>query len=302
MDLILVAVISLGAIGLISAIVLFVASKKFAVYEDPRIGEVAEVLPQANCGGCGYPGCAGFAEACVKAGSLEGKLCPVGGQPVMARVAAILGLEAASAEPKVAVVRCNGSCEHRPRTTRYDGVSSCAVANATYGGETDCTFGCLGCGDCVDACQFDAIHMNPETGLPEVDENACTACGACVKVCPRRIIELRPKGKNNRRVYVSCVNKDKGAQTRKACSVGCIGCGKCVKVCPFEAITLENNLAYIDPAKCKLCRKCEAECPQGAILAVNFPPRKPKVETSVEEKPAQTVQPAKAEAKENVNE
>lgn len=302
MDLILVAVISLGAIGLISAIVLFVASKKFAVYEDPRIGEVAEVLPQANCGGCGYPGCAGFAEACVKAGSLEGKLCPVGGQPVMARVAAILGLEAASAEPKVAVVRCNGSCEHRPRTTRYDGVSSCAVANATYGGETDCTFGCLGCGDCVDACQFDAIHMNPETGLPEVDENACTACGACVKACPRRIIELRPKGKNNRRVYVSCVNKDKGAQTRKACSVGCIGCGKCVKVCPFEAITLGNNLAYIDPAKCKLCRKCEAECPQGAILAVNFPPRKPKVETSVEEKPAQTVQPAKAEAKENVNE
>lgn len=302
MDLILVAVISLGAIGLISAIVLFVASKKFAVYEDPRIGEVAEVLPQANCGGCGYPGCAGFAEACVKAGSLEGKLCPVGGQPVMARVAAILGLEAASAEPKVAVVRCNGSCEHRPRTTRYDGVSSCAVANATYGGETYCTFGCLGCGDCVDACQFDAIHMNPETGLPEVDENACTACGACVKACPRRIIELRPKGKNNRRVYVSCVNKDKGAQTRKACSVGCIGCGKCVKVCPFEAITLENNLAYIDPAKCKLCRKCEAECPQGAILAVNFPPRKPKVETSVEEKPAQTVQPAKAEAKENVNE
>lgn len=302
MDLILVAVISLGAIGLISAIVLFVASKKFAVYEDPRIGEVAEVLPQANCGGCGYPGCAGFAEACVKAGSLEGKLCPVGGQPVMARVAAILGLEAASAEPKVAVVRCNGSCEHRPRTTRYDGVSSCTVANATYGGETDCTFGCLGCGDCVDACQFDAIHMNPETGLPEVDENACTACGACVKACPRRIIELRPKGKNNRRVYVSCVNKDKGAQTRKACSVGCIGCGKCVKVCPFEAITLENNLAYIDPAKCKLCRKCEAECPQGAILAVNFPPRKPKVETSVEEKPAQTVQPAKAEAKENVNE
>lgn len=302
MDLILVAVISLGAIGLISAIVLFVASKKFAVYEDPRIGEVAEVLPQANCGGCGYPGCAGFAEACVKAGSLEGKLCPVGGQPVMARVAAILGLEAASAEPKVAVVRCNGSCEHRPRTTRYDGVSSCAVANATYGGETDCTFGCLGCGDCVDACQFDAIHMNPETGLPEVDENACTACGACVKACPRRIIELRPKGKNNRRVYVSCVNKDKGAQTRKACSVGCIGCGKCVKVCPFEAITLENNLAYIDPAKCKLCRKCEAECPQGAILAVNFPPRKPKVETSVEEKSAQTVQPAKAEAKENVNE
>lgn len=281
MDLILVAVISLGAIGLVSAVILFVASKKFAVYEDPRIGEVAEVLPQANCGGCGYPGCAGFAEACVKAGSLEGKLCPVGGQPVMARVAAILGLEAAASEPKVAVVRCNGSCENRPRTTQYDGAVSCAIAHATYGGETGCTFGCLGCGDCVSVCQFGAIHMNPETGLPEVDESACTACGACVKACPRHIIEIRPKGKNNRRVYVSCVNKDKGAITRKACSVGCIGCGKCVKVCPFEAITLENNLAYIDPAKCKSCRKCESECPQGAIHAVNFPPRKPKTEVVV---------------------
>ena len=282
MNLILVAVISLGVIGLISAVVLFVASKKFAVYEDPRIGEVAEVLPQANCGGCGYPGCSGFAEACVKAGSLEGKLCPVGGQPVMARVAAILGLESTATEPKVAVVRCNGSCEHRPHVTSYDGVHSCAIMNSTYGGETGCTFGCLGCGDCVDACQFNAIHMNPETGLPEVDENACTACGACAKACPRHIIEIRPKGKNNRRVYVSCVNKDKGAVTRKACSVGCIGCGKCVKVCPFEAITLENNLAYIDPAKCKSCRKCEQECPQGAILAINFPPRKPKTEATAE--------------------
>ena len=283
MNLILVAVLSLGAIGLISAVVLFVASKKFAVYEDPRIGRVAEVLPQANCGGCGYPGCSGFAEACVKAGSLDGKLCPVGGQAVMTRVAAILGLEAVATEPKVAVVRCNGSCEHRPRMTRYDGVPSCAIAHATYGGETGWTFGCLGCGDCVSACQFGAIRMNPETGLPEVDANACTACGACVKACPRHIIEIRPKGKNERRVYVSCVNKDKGAVTRKACEVGCIGCGKCVKVCPFEAITLTDNLAYIDPAKCKLCRKCEQECPQGAIIAANFPPRKPKAEVPAEE-------------------
>ena len=122
MDLILIAVISLGAIGLVSAIILFVASKKFAVYEDPRIAQVAEVLPQANCGGCGYPGCSGFAAACVKAGSLEGKLCPVGGQPTMTKVAAILGLEAAASEPKVAVVRCNGTCANRPRVTQYDGV------------------------------------------------------------------------------------------------------------------------------------------------------------------------------------
>ncbi|MBM6961025.1 Fe-S cluster domain-containing protein [Bacteroides caecigallinarum] len=276
MDLILIAVISLGAIGLVAAVILYAASKKFAVYEDPRIAQVSEVLPQANCGGCGYPGCSGFAAACVKAGSLEGKLCPVGGQPTMEKVAAILGLEAAASEPKVAVVRCNGTCANRPKLTQYDGVRSCVVANSTYGGETGCTFGCLGCGDCVSACTFGAIKMNPETGLPEVDESKCTACGACAKACPRSIIEIRPKGKNSRRVYVQCVNKDKGAVARKACAAACIGCGKCVKVCPFEAITLENNLAYIDPAKCKSCRKCEMECPQNAIIAVNFPPRKAK--------------------------
>ena len=276
MDLILVAVISLGAIGLIAAVILYAASKKFAVYEDPRIAKVSEVLPQANCGGCGYPGCSGFAGACVKAadaGSLEGKLCPVGGAPVMEKVAAILGLEAVAAEPKVAVVRCNGSCENRPRTALYDGAKSCAIAHATSGGETGCTFGCLGCGD-------------------------CTACGACSKACPRKIIEIRPKGKNNRRVVVMCVNKDKGAVANKACKASCIGCGKCVKVCPFEAITLENNLAYIDPAKCKSCRKCESECPKGAIQAINFPPRKPKVEVPAGEaaaKPAVKVEASKVE-------
>lgn len=278
MNLILIAVVSLGSIGLVSAVVLYVASKKFAVYEDPRIGQVAEALPQANCGGCGYPGCSGFAAACVKAGSLEGKLCPVGGQATMEKVAAILGLEAVAAEPRVAVVRCSGTCANRPQLTEYDGVRSCAVAHSTYGGETGCTSGCLGCGDCAEACQFGGIRMNPETGLPEVDEDLCTACGACAAACPRNIIELRPRGKNNRRVYVECVNKDKGAVARKACAVACIGCGKCVKVCPFDAVTVENNLAYIDPAKCKSCRKCEMECPQGTIVAVNFPPRKVKAE------------------------
>jgi ferredoxin len=144
-------------------------------------------------------------------------------------------------------------------------------------GETACAYGCLGCGDCVDACKFDAIRMNPETGLPEVDEEKCTACGACSKACPRGIIEIRLKGLKNRRVVVLCNNKDKGAQTRKACSVGCIACQKCVKVCKFEAITVDANLAHIDAEKCKLCRKCEDECPQKAIQAFNFPPRKEKL-------------------------
>ena len=143
MNVILIAVISLGAIALVSAAILYIASKKFAVYEDPRIAQVAEVLPQANCGGCGYPGCSGFADACVKAGSLEGKLCPVGGQPVMAKVAEILGLDAAASEPMVAVVRCNGTCANRPRVNQYDGAKSCAIAASLYGGETGCSYGCL---------------------------------------------------------------------------------------------------------------------------------------------------------------
>ncbi len=279
MNLILIAVVSLGAIALVLAAILYAASKKFAVYEDPRIAQVGEVLPQANCGGCGYPGCSAFAEACVNASTLEGKFCPVGGQAVMSQIADLLGMSAEEAEPKVAVVRCNGTCEHRPRLNRYDGAKSCAIAASLYGGETGCSYGCLGCGDCVAACGFDAIHMNPETGLPEVDEDKCTACGACVKACPKAIIEIRPKGKKSRRIYVNCVNKDKGAIARKACSVGCIACSKCVKACAFEAITVENNLAYIDPYKCKSCRKCVEACPQSTIIELNFPPRKPKLET-----------------------
>lgn len=282
MDFMIWAVIVLGAIALVASVVLYVCAKKFAVEEDPRIGQVLEALPGANCGGCGFPGCSGMADALVKAcdaGSLEGLLCPVGGQQVMSEVADLLGMAVANTDPKVAVVRCNGTCEHRPRIAEYSGLRTCFAMNSTGAGETGCGFGCLGCGDCVAACQFDAIHMNPETGLPEVDEEKCVACGACVKACPRHIIELRKKGVKGRRVYVQCVNKDKGVVAKKACEVACIGCGKCQKVCQFDAITIENNVSYIDFNKCRLCRKCVEECPTNAIVAVNFPPRKPKVDT-----------------------
>ena len=305
-NVILIAVCVLGLIGLASAVILYVVSHKFAVHEDPRIGQVSAVLPQANCGGCGYPGCSGFAAACVKAadeGSLEGKLCPVGGQPVMEQVAGILGLTVEASAPKVAVVRCNGTCENRPRLVEFDGAQSCRVQQMTGMGETGCGYGCLGCGDCVSKCQFDALHMNLETGLPEVDEEKCTACGACAKACPRSIIEIRLKGPKGRRVVVLCNNKDKGAIANKACKASCIGCGKCVKTCEkFEAITLENNLAYIDAEKCRMCRKCEEACPKGAIHGFNFPPRKPKTEEptnqnspSTQNTPTKEVEPSKAE-------
>lgn len=271
MNYILSAVLVLGLIALLAAVLLYAVSKKFAVKTDPRVGEVTSLLPGANCGGCGFAGCANMAEALVKGadnGTIEGLRCPVGGDAVMAQVAQHLGMEATKSEPMVAVVRCNGTCEHRPRIVEYDGLQTCAAVNASGRGETACGYGCLGCGDCTRACQFDAIHMNPETGLPEVDEDKCTACGACAKACPRHIIELRKKGPRGMRIYVQCVNKDKGAVARKSCEVACIGCGKCQRTCQFDAITIENNLSYIDYNKCRLCTKCVSECPTGAIIQV----------------------------------
>ncbi len=272
----------LTLLGAVLAVVLYLVAAKFKVEEDSRIDDVEKVLPGANCGGCGNAGCRAFAKSCVDSMNLDNNFCPVGGNDTMKKVAAVLGLEVKEKAPMVAVVRCNGTCDNRPRTNDYGGYLSCRVKAALYSGDTGCSFGCLGCGDCVAACQFGAIHMNPETGLPEVDQEKCTACGACVKACPKNIIELRNKGPRGMRVFVSCVNKDKGAVARKACSAACIGCGKCAKVCPHGAITIENNLAYIDFTKCKLCKKCVAECPTGAIHAVNFPVVKPKPETKEE--------------------
>ncbi len=273
-------IVTLVSIGTASAVILFVVARKFRVFEDPRIDTVEKALPGANCGGCGYAGCRAFAEACVKENDLTKLFCPVGGNDGMAGVAKILGLEAVKQDPRVAVVRCNGTCEFRPKVNRYDGVMTCAIISSLYSGETGCQYGCLGCGDCCVVCNFDAIHMNPETGLPEVIDEKCTACGACVIACPKKLIELRKKNAKERKIYVACRNEEKGGIARKSCQVACIGCSKCFDVCAYDAITMGNNLAFIDSDKCKLCRKCVSVCPTNAIIEVGFPPRKVQPEAA----------------------
>lgn len=283
MNTVVITILSLSIIGTLAALILYLVAQKFKVYEDPRIDQVEGVLPGANCGGCGFPGCRGFAEACVKADDLGDLFCPVGGNACMADVASSLGKLAVEKDPEVAVVRCAGSPQHRKRTNYYDGAPSCAIAHSLYAGDTGCQFGCLGLADCVKACKFDAMFMDKETGLPVVVDSNCTACGACVEACPRDIMELRRKNKKDRKIFVSCVSMDKGPITKKACSVGCIACKACMKACPYEAIQVENFIAYIDPVKCKLCRKCVEVCPTHSILEINFPARKVKEEILINE-------------------
>ncbi len=286
-EIVIYTIITISSIGILAALILYVAAQKFKVYEDPRIDEVEEALPSANCGGCGYPGCRNFAEACVKSDSFGELFCPVGGNDIMLDVAKILGKEAVEKAPLVAVVRCNGTPQKRKKTNEYDGAANCTIAASLYGGDTGCQYGCLGLGECVEACTFDAIHMNPETDLPEVTDEKCTACNACVVACPKDIIELRSKRKKERKIFVSCVNMDKGGAAKKSCSVACIGCNRCLKVCPHEAIVIKNFLAYIDYEACKLCRKCVIVCPTEAIHEINFPVRKIKDPKKLEAKKKQ---------------
>jgi electron transport complex protein RnfB len=269
-------VLSLSAIGSVSAVILYFVAQKFMVIEDPRIDDVTDMLPSANCGGCGYAGCRNFAEACVRAENLEGLFCPVGGNETMTNLAIFLGKNAIEKEPRIAVLLCNGSCDVRPRTNYYDGTATCAIASALYSGQTNCQFGCLGFGDCVVVCKFNALRIDPFTGLPVVNDVNCTACGACVKACPKNLFELRKRAKKDRKIYVACRNEEKGGIARKACDVACIGCVKCFKVCKFEAITMNNNLAFIDSDRCTLCRKCISECPTRSIIEIGFPPPREK--------------------------
>ncbi len=264
MNIVFVSVFILGLWGALSALVLYFTSKKFNFPTNPLIAEVEAVLPAVNCGGCGQASCHGFAVACVKSNSLHNMVCTVGGKSIMEDVASILGKTANPVIPTVAVVRCGGSCELRPHINQFGGASSCAVVHNLYGGETGCSWGCIGLGDCVEPCKFDAIKINPETLLPEISDNKCTSCNACVTACPKGIIELRNLGEPAHKIYVNCVAKDSGVAD--SCAVACNGCEKCVEVCEDKAINMIGQLVYIDSTFCTLCGKCVSVCPTNAIV------------------------------------
>ena len=262
-----VSILVLGVIGLIAAILLFIAAKKFHVYENPLIGEVERILPGANCGGCGFSGCHAFAVECANAKSMDGLVCISLDKAGMDKVAEIVGLKASLVQKKVAVVKCGADCETRKQRNKYDGVSSCVIENSLYQGESDCVYGCLGNGDCVRACPFGAMLIDNEHRLAHVDINKCTGCGKCVEACPRHLCELVAFPSDRPLVWVTCSNKDKGPLVTKECGIGCIGCSKCRKVCPTEAPIISSFLAYIHQDKCISCGNCIEACPRHCILS-----------------------------------
>ncbi|MFZ5986832.1 MAG: RnfABCDGE type electron transport complex subunit B [Bacillota bacterium] len=248
-----------GGLGLVFGLGLSIASKKFEVKVDERIAKVREVLPGANCGACGQTGCDSFAECLVEGkSSISG--CPVGGEELVNKLGEILGVKAESTVARTARVMCAGTYQSCKLKFNYSGIEDCTAAANLFGGPSTCTYGCVGLGNCVRACPFDAIVIID--GLARVIESKCKSCEKCVASCPKKIIEMVPRCNE---YTVSCTSMDKGAVVRKNCSVGCIGCGKCSKVCPVEAITVKGTLAKINPEICNNCGECMKVCPTNSI-------------------------------------
>lgn len=250
----------LGGIGILAGLLLGFASKNFAVTEDPRQQLLRKCLPGANCGGCGFAGCDDYARAVAKGEALVGR-CGVGGPAVTEKMAEIMGVSSADNVPEVAFAACCGTKDKAERRFRYYGTNSCLEAAMIPGGSIKtCRWGCLGFGECVKVCRFDAIHM--VNGVALVDAERCRACGACVNACPKHLIRMIPKGAL---VEVSCSSRERGPEVKDSCKAGCIGCGICARQCPQKAITMQNNLPVIDHTICDGCGLCTEKCPTHAL-------------------------------------
>ena len=270
---ILIAIGILGGLGVVFGAVLAAASKVFYVETDPRLDKLNECLPGANCGGCGYAGCGGYAEAVLNGEAEIGK-CASGGNECAQAMAAIMGVEAGEVTRKVAMVRCSGEKTYdkdgsqltgAKHKANYEGFRDCVAASKVGGnGPVSCKYGCIGFGTCVKACKYDAITV--VNGVARVNEDRCVGCMACANVCPRSlIVAVEP----NRNVVIACNSLAKGAVTTRSCTIGCIGCGLCKKICPKDAITVTNNLAIIDYTKCDSCGLCATVCPKHLIKDSN---------------------------------
>lgn len=256
------AILVLGILGGIFGLVLAVASIVFAVKTDPRLPEIVEALPGANCGGCGFAGCSDCASHILE-GTAPVNACPVGGAASAEKIAKIMGVEAGETEKMVAFVKCNGGTNAKKRY-EYRGIKNCTAATKVAAGPLDCAFGCLGFGSCVEACQFDAMHIGPN-GSAMVDPEKCTNCMACASACPRKLIDSVPYAK---KVRVACNNKDKGKAAMSVCTKSCIGCGLCEKECKKDAIHVVNGVAVVDYSKCVGCKLCTKVCPRDAITPI----------------------------------
>ncbi len=263
MSAVLTAILAMAGLGILLSLMLGIAAKVFYVYIDPRIEAIADMLPGANCGGCGYAGCSDYAEAIVTKGAPP-NLCVATSKEVIENVCTLVGASVELGERRIAKVFCRGTEEKAKRRFIYQGAVDCRAAVISTGGDKECEYGCIGLGTCVRSCPFGALSMG-EDGLPKVDESLCTGCGSCVKVCPRNIIRLVPVSQLTANL---CSNKDRGKQVKEICSVGCIGCGICQKKCPEKAIRMVDGLAVVDPAKCKGKFVCVEKCPTGSMQKI----------------------------------
>lgn len=258
---VLTAMAIVGGTGIIIGVLLGIAGEKFEVAVDEKEVAVRECLPGNNCGGCGFPGCDGLAAAIAK-GEAQVNACPVGGEPVAAKIGSIMGVGAGNSVKMTAYVKCAGTCEKAKENYEYVGPEDCRLAlNNPGGGAKACTYGCTGYGNCKKVCPFDAIAIID--GVAVVDSDKCKACGKCIAECPRHLIELVPA---DAVYHVRCNSRDKGVEVKKSCQTGCIGCGLCAKNCPSEAITVQDNLAHIDQDKCIECGNCKEKCPVKVIM------------------------------------
>jgi Na+-translocating ferredoxin:NAD+ oxidoreductase subunit B len=261
---IIFSVIILGALGIAYGLGLAFASKKFHVDIDPKIEQITEALPAANCAACGYAGCAAYAEAVALNGEDITKCAP-GGETTIKEISKIMGIKASTKEREIAVIHCqSGGYNNTFFRYEYQGISTCKAAVLVTHGPNLCNYGCVFQNDCIVACKFDALHLD-ENGMRITDEEKCTGCGACGRACPRDLIEMVPISK---KVHILCTSHDKGVEAKKRCGniTACISCGLCVKKCPVNAIEMQDKLAVIDYKKCVSCGECATVCPTKAII------------------------------------